>query len=294
MLGEGGEQGDPLMPMLFALGQHQALRSVQSQLPQDECLLAFHDNIYVVSQPEQTVEIHDILTEDLWDYSCIQIHAGKTQIWNRGGHIPTNHDTLLRAAHVEDPEAQIWFGSLEAPPEERGIKVLGTPLGTAAFVRSRLLNTIGCFLAASRPFKICSLRGSSSSVPPLGPLTTSGFATQSSPLECHATIADLLIRSLDAPPESAFHLSGAVECRTLLAGVGFETSSWFVVASAPPRRPAVAKTDPTVRVHGWQFFASRAVEEQFIASTVTPCLTQAALFSQSGPMWAHFQCHPHR
>ena len=45
------------------------------------------------------------------------------------------------------------------------------------------LNTIGCFLAASRPFKICSLRGSSSSsVPPLGPLTTSGFATQGSPL----------------------------------------------------------------------------------------------------------------
>ena len=45
------------------------------------------------------------------------------------------------------------------------------------------LNTTRCFLAASRPFKICSLRGSSSSsVPPLGPLTTSGFATQSSPL----------------------------------------------------------------------------------------------------------------
>ena len=44
---------------------------------------------------------------------------------------------------------------------------------------SRRLNTIGCFLTASWPFKICSLRGSSSSsVPPL----TSGFATQSSPL----------------------------------------------------------------------------------------------------------------
>ena len=91
--------------------------------------------------------------------------------------------------------------------------------------------------------------------------------------ERHATIADLFIRSLDAPPESAFHLSGAVECRTLLTGVGFETPSWFVVASAPPRRPTVAETDPAVRAHGWQFFASRAVEEQFVASTVTPRLT---------------------
>ena len=71
--------------MLHALGQHQALRSVQSQLLHDERLLAFHD-IYVVSQPERTVEIHDILREDLWDYSRIQIHAGKTQIWNRGTH----------------------------------------------------------------------------------------------------------------------------------------------------------------------------------------------------------------
>ena len=30
--GEGGEQGDPLMPMLYAVGQHQALRSVQPRL----------------------------------------------------------------------------------------------------------------------------------------------------------------------------------------------------------------------------------------------------------------------
>ena len=114
---------------------------------------------------------------------------------------------------------------------------------------------------------------------------------------CHATIADLLISSLDAPPESAFHLSGAVECRTLLAGVGFETPSWFVVASAPPRRPTVAETDPAVRAHFWQFFASRAVEEQFIASTVTPRLTpteEAALFLVRSHGWARIQCHPHR
>ena len=26
--GEGGEQGDPLMPLLFALGQHRALEAI--------------------------------------------------------------------------------------------------------------------------------------------------------------------------------------------------------------------------------------------------------------------------
>ena len=30
--GEGGEQGDPLMPALFALGQHQALEAIQGSL----------------------------------------------------------------------------------------------------------------------------------------------------------------------------------------------------------------------------------------------------------------------
>ena len=30
--GEGGEQGDPLMPMLFALGQHAALEAIQARM----------------------------------------------------------------------------------------------------------------------------------------------------------------------------------------------------------------------------------------------------------------------
>ena len=39
--GEGGEQGDPLMPMLFALGQHQALVQAQARLSGDEKVVCF-------------------------------------------------------------------------------------------------------------------------------------------------------------------------------------------------------------------------------------------------------------
>ena len=46
--GEGGEQGDPLMPMLFALGQHLVLAILQQELQS-------------------------------------RAHLGKTQVWNRGG-----------------------------------------------------------------------------------------------------------------------------------------------------------------------------------------------------------------
>eukprot|EP00434_Breviolum_minutum_P043514 symbB.v1.2.038794.t1/scaffold6177.1/size20301/1 len=53
---EGGEQGDPLMPALFALGQRPALRKVQRQLAPNEYLMAFLDDIYA-HLPELTHQI---------------------------------------------------------------------------------------------------------------------------------------------------------------------------------------------------------------------------------------------
>ena len=51
------EQGDPLMPMLHALCQHQAFRSVQSHFGAGESLFAFHDDICIVSQFERQIHI---------------------------------------------------------------------------------------------------------------------------------------------------------------------------------------------------------------------------------------------
>ena len=42
---EGGEHGDPLMPALFALGQHRALEAIQAQLQPGERLFAFLDDL---------------------------------------------------------------------------------------------------------------------------------------------------------------------------------------------------------------------------------------------------------
>ena len=41
---EGGEQGDPLMPLLFSLGQHSALEAIQEDLNEGEFLFAFLDD----------------------------------------------------------------------------------------------------------------------------------------------------------------------------------------------------------------------------------------------------------
>ena len=51
--GEGGEQGDALMPALFSLGQHNALVAVQQQLGHDERMFAFLDDINVTSRPDR-------------------------------------------------------------------------------------------------------------------------------------------------------------------------------------------------------------------------------------------------
>ena len=54
---EGGEQ-DPLMPSLFALGQHRALAAVHARLLPSESLMAYMDD---------------------------NVHTGKTRVWNAAG-----------------------------------------------------------------------------------------------------------------------------------------------------------------------------------------------------------------
>ena len=83
--GEGGEQGDAMMPLLFSVGQHDALSEVQNRLLPSEVLCAFLDDIYVVCRPERVGMAHTMLENALWRHARIQVHAGKTKIWNRAG-----------------------------------------------------------------------------------------------------------------------------------------------------------------------------------------------------------------
>ena len=56
--GEGGEQGDPLMPALYACGQHRALVHVSEELLDSERLFAFMDDVYVCCGPDRVAAIH--------------------------------------------------------------------------------------------------------------------------------------------------------------------------------------------------------------------------------------------
>ena len=83
--GEGGEQGDALMPLLFALGQDEALHAVSRQLRPDERFFAFQDDVYLTSKPHRVGACYTILEEELRVHACIRVHLGKTKVWNQAG-----------------------------------------------------------------------------------------------------------------------------------------------------------------------------------------------------------------
>ena len=116
---EGGEQGDPLMPLLFSLAIHNALAAVKEELEAGEMLFAFLDDIHVLSRRDRTRLIFNLLAEKLHLQAGIQLHAGKTRTWNKSG---------TRPPDVDDLGPDVWHGE--------GIKVLGTPVGSDVFVQS--------------------------------------------------------------------------------------------------------------------------------------------------------------
>ena len=61
---KGGEQGDPLMPLLFSFGaKHTALSAVASRLEEGERLFAFLD-LYVLCDPTRVLDQYAILQQD--------------------------------------------------------------------------------------------------------------------------------------------------------------------------------------------------------------------------------------
>ena len=117
------------MPLLYALGQHRALEAIKARLLPGGRLFAFLDDVHVVAQPDRILEVYGILEAELWDKARIRIHSGKTQVWNRAGRAPGQVEELNRGA---------WRGGEDIPSDQRGIKILGTPLGHIDFIRATL------------------------------------------------------------------------------------------------------------------------------------------------------------
>ena len=89
--GEGGEQGDALMPALFSLGLAAALREAQERLQPGELVIAYRDDLYIVTAPERARAAYDIVTGIVANRCGVQPNLGKTVCWNAAGGLPPWH-----------------------------------------------------------------------------------------------------------------------------------------------------------------------------------------------------------
>ena len=136
--GEGGEQGDALMPALFSLGQHRSLEAIQGRLRPSERLFAFLDDIYAVCSPGRTADVITTIQEQIATVG-IRVHDGKTQLWNRAGRAPTGAQALTAAARRSDPDAIVWRG--DTHPPSRGAR--GDNIGHSTGTRGVCAGKIG-------------------------------------------------------------------------------------------------------------------------------------------------------
>ena len=136
--GEGGEQGDPLMPMLFAMGQHRALEAVQRRLVTMKSCSRSWTMCTWFAHPREL-----LMFWQFWHRSFNVTHTsictrarpkcGTEAVRSRKG-----IEAITRAARAVKPDAIVWRGETSLPPEEQGIKVLGAPIGHPAFVHKYL------------------------------------------------------------------------------------------------------------------------------------------------------------
>ena len=84
-----------MMPFLFALGQHAALTAVEGSLDDEERLLAFLDELYIVTlNPNRLQDVYGVVQREMWVHSRIRVNDRKTKVRNSGGVGPEFCDTF--------------------------------------------------------------------------------------------------------------------------------------------------------------------------------------------------------
>ena len=81
---EGCEQGDALAPALLALGQHVCLERAAAELQAGEELLAYLDDLYVITGSRRAREGLDLVASRVQEHCGIASNVGKTRVYNAG------------------------------------------------------------------------------------------------------------------------------------------------------------------------------------------------------------------
>ena len=105
------------MPALYALAQHSALARADEQLLPDEHILAYLDDLYIVTSHGRALEAYHTVATSVHEHAGVHSHLGKLKAWSRlGGSAPPG---------LADLGDDIW--TADKSDELNGHKVLGTP-----------------------------------------------------------------------------------------------------------------------------------------------------------------------
>ena len=74
--GEGGEQGCPLMPAIFALALHNSIHSADMQLAGGEHIMYLFDDLYVVITRNRALEAFETVAHEVQSGTGIRTHMG--------------------------------------------------------------------------------------------------------------------------------------------------------------------------------------------------------------------------
>jgi len=109
-----------------------------------ERLLAFLDDLYILTTRERASEARDTVVQAVQEGCGIASNEGKTRVYSHAGGAPP--------PGIAELGADVWRGN--KPSSERGLKVLGTPIGHPDFIASwaenrmhterELLNQLPC------------------------------------------------------------------------------------------------------------------------------------------------------
>ena len=114
------------MPALFCLAMQPALDAIQARLEPSDRVVAYLDDVYILTRPDRCRAAYDIAVEELRRHCHIEVNLGKLVMWNRSG------DAAPAAvAELDSSNHTVWRSDCVA--EECGVVVLGAPVGTDAF-----------------------------------------------------------------------------------------------------------------------------------------------------------------
>ena len=148
--GEGGEQGDPLMPLLFCLGQHLALVAVSASLKGGQKLFAFLDDLYIVCRPERVGAVHALFERQRRHFPPCQENKSVEPKWQLSASLCC---TAARSRCRVSNGHRVVKGRHTLPTDQQGLKggcQSDTPISCSSSWSRELMSSAFCWNGSFR------------------------------------------------------------------------------------------------------------------------------------------------